>query len=107
MSLSVLLGADAYIACSTYPDRPESGPILSISAGDLSLMISPATRGLATDDDLATAHRLAEAITAYVALPNQCRSEEVNKRMSWEFRKVKPGDNVAVEAQRDPFAAPK
>ena len=27
--------------------------------------------------------------------------------MSWEFRKVKPGDNVAVEAQRDPFAAPK
>ncbi|SEF92411.1 DNA segregation ATPase FtsK/SpoIIIE, S-DNA-T family [Thermomonospora echinospora] len=27
--------------------------------------------------------------------------------MSWEFRKVKPGENVAVEAQRDPFAAPK
>src|SRR5690348_4732734 len=27
--------------------------------------------------------------------------------MSWEFRKVRPGENVAVEAQRDPFAAPK
>lgn len=27
--------------------------------------------------------------------------------MSWEFRKVGPGENVAVEAQRDPFAAPK
>jgi S-DNA-T family DNA segregation ATPase FtsK/SpoIIIE len=27
--------------------------------------------------------------------------------MAWEFRKLRPGDNVAVEAQRDPFAAPK
>ncbi len=27
--------------------------------------------------------------------------------MAWEFRKLGPGDNVAVEAQRDPFAAPK
>ena len=27
--------------------------------------------------------------------------------MSWEFRKLGPGENVAVEAQRDPFAAPK
>ncbi len=27
--------------------------------------------------------------------------------MSWEFRKIRPGENVAVEAQRDPFAAPK
>lgn len=27
--------------------------------------------------------------------------------MSWEFRKVGPGENVAVEAQTDPFAAPK
>ena len=27
--------------------------------------------------------------------------------MAWEFRKLAPGDNVAVEAQRDPFAAPK
>jgi S-DNA-T family DNA segregation ATPase FtsK/SpoIIIE len=27
--------------------------------------------------------------------------------MSWEFRKTGPGENVAVEAQRDPFAAPK
>lgn len=27
--------------------------------------------------------------------------------MSWEFRKVRPGQNVAVEAQRDPFAGPK
>ncbi|WP_119726334.1 hypothetical protein [Thermomonospora amylolytica] len=75
MSLSVLLGAGAYIDCSTYPNRPESGPILSISAGDLSLMISPATRGLATDDDLATAHRLAEAVTAYVAEIERQHSE--------------------------------
>jgi S-DNA-T family DNA segregation ATPase FtsK/SpoIIIE len=27
--------------------------------------------------------------------------------MPWEFRKVTPGDNVAVEASTDPFAAPK
>ncbi|MEO3829910.1 FtsK/SpoIIIE domain-containing protein [Actinomadura sp. B10D3] len=27
--------------------------------------------------------------------------------MAWEFRKLRPGDNVAVEAQRDPFAPPK
>ncbi|MFI0448380.1 FtsK/SpoIIIE domain-containing protein [Actinomadura sp. 6N118] len=27
--------------------------------------------------------------------------------MAWEFRKVGPGENVAVEAQKDPFAAPK
>lgn len=27
--------------------------------------------------------------------------------MAWEFRKLGPGENVAVEAQRDPFAAPK
>lgn len=27
--------------------------------------------------------------------------------MAWEFRKVRPGENVAVETQRDPFAAPK
>jgi DNA segregation ATPase FtsK/SpoIIIE, S-DNA-T family len=27
--------------------------------------------------------------------------------MAWEFRKVGPGENVAVEAQSDPFAAPK
>ncbi|WP_329518939.1 cell division protein FtsK [Spirillospora sp. NBC_01491] len=27
--------------------------------------------------------------------------------MSWEFRKTGPGENVAVEAQKDPFAAPK
>ncbi|MFI0371010.1 cell division protein FtsK [Actinomadura sp. 1N219] len=27
--------------------------------------------------------------------------------MAWEFRKLGPGENVAVEAQHDPFAAPK
>jgi S-DNA-T family DNA segregation ATPase FtsK/SpoIIIE len=27
--------------------------------------------------------------------------------MAWEFRKLGPGENVAVEAQKDPFAAPK
>ncbi|MFS2291446.1 MAG: cell division protein FtsK [Actinomadura sp.] len=27
--------------------------------------------------------------------------------MAWEFRKLAPGENVAVETQRDPFAAPK
>ncbi|WUH99654.1 FtsK/SpoIIIE domain-containing protein [Spirillospora sp. NBC_00431] len=27
--------------------------------------------------------------------------------MAWEFRKLGPGENVAVEAQRDPFAGPK
>ncbi|MFG2091180.1 FtsK/SpoIIIE domain-containing protein [Spirillospora sp. NPDC048824] len=27
--------------------------------------------------------------------------------MAWEFRKLGPGENVAVETQRDPFAAPK
>ncbi|MQY06489.1 FtsK/SpoIIIE domain-containing protein [Actinomadura macrotermitis] len=27
--------------------------------------------------------------------------------MAWEFRKTGPGENVAVEAQTDPFAAPK
>ncbi|WP_338071041.1 hypothetical protein [Actinomadura bangladeshensis] len=27
--------------------------------------------------------------------------------MAWEFRKLGPAENVAVEAQRDPFAAPK
>ena len=27
--------------------------------------------------------------------------------MSWEFRKLGPGENVAVEAQKDPFAPPK
>ncbi|RKS79565.1 S-DNA-T family DNA segregation ATPase FtsK/SpoIIIE [Actinomadura pelletieri DSM 43383] len=27
--------------------------------------------------------------------------------MAWEFRKLGPGENVAVEADRDPFAAPK
>ncbi|WP_433465511.1 FtsK/SpoIIIE domain-containing protein [Spirillospora sp. CA-128828] len=27
--------------------------------------------------------------------------------MAWEFRKLGPGENVAVEAQRDPFAPPK
>ncbi|MFD0900576.1 FtsK/SpoIIIE domain-containing protein [Actinomadura sediminis] len=27
--------------------------------------------------------------------------------MAWEFRKIRPGENVAVESQRDPFAAPK
>ncbi|TNY37757.1 hypothetical protein [Thermomonospora catenispora] len=75
MSQSVLLGADARITCSTYPDRPESGPILSISTGDLNLMISSATRGRATDNDLATARRLAEAVTAYVAEIERQHSE--------------------------------
>ena len=27
--------------------------------------------------------------------------------MAWEFRKLGPGENVAVETQRDPFAPPK
>src|SRR6476469_1027458 len=27
--------------------------------------------------------------------------------MSWEFRKTGPGESVAVEAQKDPLAAPK
>jgi len=78
-SQSVLLGTGVRIACSTYPDRPESGPILSISTGDLNLMISPATRGPATDDDLATARRLAEAVAAYVAEIERQHSEKVRR----------------------------
>jgi hypothetical protein len=65
-SVSVHLGAGARFGCHTYPEKPGSGPILFIDAGDMSLTVHTRTRG-ADDADLANARALAEAVAIYLA----------------------------------------
>ena len=66
-SMSLALGAGVRIDCNTYPEDPQAGPILAITAHHIHLALSPAARGAVTAADVDMAHRLAEAVAVYVA----------------------------------------
>jgi hypothetical protein len=58
------LTGDSWIACHIYADNP---PILSFEDEHLSVSISPTDPKHVTADDVAQAHRLADALAAYIA----------------------------------------
>jgi hypothetical protein len=57
------LTGNSYVLCCTYDDRP---PILSVSDARVSVTVSVPDADTVTPDDLATARRLADAVTRYV-----------------------------------------
>ena len=57
------LSGDSFIACHTYTDHP---PILQVEDEHVSVSISPADPQHVTADDVAQAHRLADALAAYI-----------------------------------------
>jgi hypothetical protein len=58
------LSGDSFIACHIYTDHP---PILQVEDEHVSVSISPCEPKHVTADDLAQAHRLADALAAYIA----------------------------------------
>src|SRR5262249_3471419 len=58
------LTGDSWIACHIYTDNP---PILSFEDEHVSVSISPADPNHVAADDVAQAHRLADALAAYIA----------------------------------------
>jgi hypothetical protein len=67
---SLRLTGHSHIQCCTYPDRPA---ILAVDDGHVSVSVTVPDSGQVTADDLATARRLADAITRYIAdLEQRC-----------------------------------
>jgi hypothetical protein len=58
------LTGDSFIACHIYADHP---PILTFEDGHVSVTVSPGDPKHVTAEDLAQAHRLADALAAYIA----------------------------------------
>jgi hypothetical protein len=58
------LTRDSWIACHIYTDDP---PILSFEDEHVSVTVSPRDPKHVTADDVAQAHRLAEALATYIA----------------------------------------
>ena len=58
------LSGDSFIACHTYTDHP---PILQVEDEHLSVSVSARDPRHVTADDVAQAHRLADALAAYIA----------------------------------------
>jgi hypothetical protein len=58
------LSGDSFIACHIYTDHP---PILQVEDEHVSVSISPRDPQHVTPGDLAQAHRLADALAAYIA----------------------------------------
>jgi hypothetical protein len=58
------LTSDSWIACHTYTDNP---PILSFEDEHVSVTVSARDPKHVTADDVAQAHRLADALAAYIA----------------------------------------
>ena len=58
------LSRDSFIACHTYTDH---SPILQAEDEHVSVSVSPRDPRHVTADDVAPAHRLADALAAYIA----------------------------------------
>jgi hypothetical protein len=58
------LSGDSFIACHTYTDNP---PILSFEDEHVSVTVAARDPKHVTADDVAQAHRLADALAAYIA----------------------------------------
>jgi hypothetical protein len=58
------LTGDSWITCHIYTDDP---PILSVEDEHVSVTVSPRDPKHVTADDVAQAHRLADALAAYIA----------------------------------------
>jgi|SRR6516165_2416920 hypothetical protein len=58
------LTGDSFIACHIYTDHP---PILHFEDEHVSVSVSPRDPQHVTADDVAQAHRLADALAAYIA----------------------------------------
>ena len=59
------LSGDSFIACHIYTDHP---PILQVEDEHVSVSISPRDPRHVTADDVAQAHRLADALARYIAV---------------------------------------
>jgi hypothetical protein len=64
VSAELRLTGDSFIACHTYTDHP---PILQVEDEHVSVAIHVPDPKTVTADDLAQAHRLAEALAQYIA----------------------------------------
>jgi hypothetical protein len=61
---SLHLSGSSFIYCHTYPEAP---PILSVRDRHVSVRVTVPDSGRVTPQDLDTAQRLADAVTAYIA----------------------------------------
>jgi hypothetical protein len=61
---SLRLTGDSFIACHIYTDTP---PILVFEDEHVSVTVSPSDPKKVTADDVAQAHRLADALSQYIA----------------------------------------
>ena len=61
---SLHLSGSSFIYCHTYPEAP---PILSVRDRHVSVRVTVPDSGRVTPQDLDTAQRLADAVTAYLA----------------------------------------
>ncbi len=64
VNASLRLSGDSFIVCHTYTDHP---PILHVEDEHVSVSVSVPDPNAVTADDLAQAHRLADALAAYIA----------------------------------------
>ncbi len=70
---SLRLTGRSHIQCCTYPDRPA---ILSVDDGHVTVSVTVPDCGQVTAGDLATARRLAVAVTQYVTdLEQRCATD--------------------------------
>jgi hypothetical protein len=58
------LSGDSFISCCIYTDHP---PVLHCEDAHVSVSVSPPDPKRVTADDVAQAHRLADALAAYIA----------------------------------------
>jgi len=63
------VSGDSFIACHSYTDHP---PILQVEDEHVSVSISSRAPNHVTADDVAQAHRLADALAVYVAELETC-----------------------------------
>ncbi|WUH99655.1 hypothetical protein OHR68_40260 [Spirillospora sp. NBC_00431] len=66
-AVDIHLGEGSRFACHTYPGHPDAGPILTISAADLTFALSNRSRGAVEAGDVANARRLLEVVTRFTA----------------------------------------
>ncbi|MFI0371011.1 hypothetical protein ACH35V_24345 [Actinomadura sp. 1N219] len=61
------LGEGVRLACHTYPNDPDSGPILTIDAAGMSFALSNRSRGAVELGDVDNARQLLEVVSRFTA----------------------------------------
>ncbi|GAA2456906.1 hypothetical protein GCM10010191_90540 [Actinomadura vinacea] len=65
--MQIVLGEGAHFLCHTYPNDPESGPILVIDTSGVTFRLTNRVRGGVEVGDVRNARRLLEVVSRFVA----------------------------------------